>query len=231
MDVQSLRNYIRQHLEVDDEELPDTILNIYLQEAFDRTMARDNRWPRYETTWALAKVIDRNDVTLPPDLNIPAIMSVISVPEGYRLAGINHENAEGMFPSRADTVATAGVPVYYSIWGNLLYLWPKVATGQSYDLVIRGYRQPVWTNSAGDIPDLDPRLHVTLCYFAMSLVYAAQEDEILEGVCMARWDRDLSQQMRAMLEPVHHRPLVLHGGSPIGGVPAYVVNLPPEGAP
>ena len=51
-----MRTYVRNHLEVDDEELPDILLNVYLQDAFERTVALDNRWPRYETTWALSKV-------------------------------------------------------------------------------------------------------------------------------------------------------------------------------
>jgi fructose/tagatose bisphosphate aldolase len=48
---------------------------------------------------------------------------------------------------------------------------------------------------------------------------------------MARWDRDLKNQMRTMMEPVHNHPLVLHGGSPVGGVPSYVINPPPTGSP
>ena len=56
---QRLRAYVRNQLEVDDEELPDVLLNIYLQDAFDRTMALDNRWPRNETTWPLSKVARR----------------------------------------------------------------------------------------------------------------------------------------------------------------------------
>ena len=227
MDVQSIRGFIRNHMEVDDEELPDVLLNVYLQEAFDRTMAADNRWPRYETTWSLSKVVDSGGIALPPDLNIPGIMSVIATNSGYRLAIINHENAEQQFTSVNAIGSTP--PSYVSVWGNKLWLWPQPALADTFDVTLRGYRQPVWTNGASDIPDLDPRLHATLAYFAISLAYAAQEDEILEGVYMARWDRDLKNQLRMMMEPVHNRPLVLHGGTPVGGVPSYVINPPTNG--
>ena len=227
MDVQTLRNYIRDQLEVDDEELPDTILNVYLQEAFDRTMAADNRWPRYESTWNISKIAGTDSITLPLDLNVPSIMSVMSVDNGYRLVMINHENAEDAFPPL--TSVNVGTPVYYSLWGGKLHLWPHLDTAATYDMTLRAYRQPVWSNGASDIPDLDPRLHATLAYFAIALAYAAQEDEILEGVYMARWDRDLKNQMRTIMEPMHHRPLVLHGGSTIGGVPSYVINPPVSG--
>lgn len=235
MDVQGIRDFIRGHLEVDDEELPDTLLNIYLQEAFDRTMAADNRWPRYEKTWTLTKAAyDPNDadlpdqpdtITLPVDLNIPSIMSVVSAADGYRLVAINHENAEDLFAPT--TMISVGAPIYYSVWGGLMYLWPHLGQDISADFQLRAYRQPVWSNSAADIPDLDPRLHVTLSYFAMSLAYAAQEDDVLEAIYLARWDRDLRQQLKMMMEPVRHRPLVLHGGAPIGGVAPYVINVPP----
>jgi hypothetical protein len=226
VDVQTLRNYVRNQMEVDDEELPDVLLNIYLQEAFDRTMAFDNRWPRYETTWALAKVSGQNSITLPADLNLPSIISVVSLSNNFRMTMINHENAEMNFAPL--TQGGGATPGYYSLWGGQMFLWPAVNTDQSYDLALRAYRQPVWSNGAGDIPDLDVRLHATLAYFAIALAYAAQEDEILEGVYMARWERDLRNQMRTMLEPVHNRPLVMHGGAPVGGTPSYVIN-PPTG--
>jgi len=227
VDVQDLRTFVRNHLEMDDEELPDTLLNPYLQEAFDRTMAADNRWPRYEKTWTVSKIPNVDTISLPADLNVPSIMSVLSVSDGYRLAAINHENAEDTFAPT--NMISGGSPIYFSVWGGQMYLWPNLDATLTADYQLRAYRQPVWTNGASDIPDLDPRLHMTLCWFAISLTYAQQEDDVLEGVYLARWDRDLRQQLKMMLEPVHHRPLVLHGGAPIGGVAPWVVNPPPPG--
>lgn len=230
MDVQGLRDYVRAQLEVDDEELPDTLLNIYLQEAFDRTMAADNRWPRNEYTWVISKVEGEDTVALPVDLNIPSITAIMTRADGYPLLIVSHEWAEQNFaPVRGGGEVTEGTfkPLYASVWGSRLYLWPQLASTSAFDLVLRGYRQPTWTNGASDIPDLDVRLHYTLCYFAIGLCYAAQEDEILEGVYMARWDRDLKNQLAVMKEPVHSRPLVMHGGGPVGGVPSFVVNPPP----
>lgn len=224
MDVGTIKSYIRNHLEMDDEELPDALLDVYLQDAFDRTMAYDNRWPRYEKTWQVSQVPNETTITLPPDLNRPSIMTVISVADGYRLVMADPSNAEQVFLDGNTSVQT-GAPVYYSVWQNKMTLWPQPGT-LPYDLTVRAYRQPVWTSASSDVPDLDDRLHVTLAYYAMSLVYAQQEDEILEGVYMARWQRDLSQQMKTILEAPHHRPLVLHGGAMIGGAPSYVINPP-----
>ena len=122
--------------------------------------------------------------------------------------------------------ATTGSPVYWSTWGRDLFFWPHPGVEQSYDVTVRGYRQPVWNNAASAIPDLDDRLHPSVAYYAMALAYAAQEDEILEGVYMARWDRDVQGFMGAILDPPRHRPLVLNGGPAVLGGASYVI-VPP----
>ena len=223
MDVATLRAYVRNHLEVDDEELPDALLNEYLQDAFERTVALDNRWPRNETTWQLSKVVDGTTISLPPSVLIP---SIISVTNGTRrLSYITYENAEDMFTE--NQVVATGVPVYWSTWGREMQLWPNPGPEASYDVTVRGYRQPVWDNAASTIPDIDERLHPALAYYAMGLVYSAQEDEILEGVHMARWDRDAKAFMGAIMDPPRHRPLVLNGGPAVLGGSSYYV-VPPS---
>jgi len=225
MDVQELRNYARAQMDVDDRDLPDSVLNVYLQEAFDRTMAFTNKWPRNETVWGLSVLADDPSATIPADVNIPSITSVIAVDNGYALVQIDQHLAEQNFSPL--NVVSQGTPVYFSIWGDQLYLWPRPMANTVFDLRMRGFRQPVWSNAASTIPDLDPRLHVTLAYFALGLAYAKEEDEVMEGIYMGRWNRDLTQQLKAILEPSHQRPLVMHGGSPIGGVPSFVV-IPPS---
>lgn len=224
MDVVALRAFVRNHLEVDDEELPDSLLNVYLQDAFERTVALDNRWPRNETTWHAAKVLDSTVVNLPPDVLIPSIISITPTGTFQRLIYMTHENAEDMFASTG--TITQGNPTYWSTWGRELSLWPNPGPTVSFDLTVRGYRQPVWDNAASTIPDIDDRLHPALAYYAMALTYSAQEDEILEGVYMARWDRDAKAFMGAIMDPPRHRPLVLNGGPAILGGSSYYI-VPP----
>jgi hypothetical protein len=220
VDVATIRAYVRNHLEVDDEELPDSLLNTYLQDAFERTVALDNRWPRNETFWHVSKVAGEDVVALPSDVLIPSIISVMAGIQ--RLTYITQENVEDLF-AQSTAIAT-GIPVYWSTWGRNMTLWPNPGLDNTHDLTIRGYRQPVWSNAASDIPDLDPRLHPALAYYAMALAYSAQEDEILEGVYMARWDRDAKALMGSIMDPPRHRPLVMNGGPAVlGGAGYYIV--------
>ena len=48
----------------------------------------------------------------------------------------------------------------------------------------------------------------------------------MEGVYLARWQRDLTQQLRTIMQPVGNKPLVMHGGAPTGWGPSFVV-VPP----
>lgn len=225
LDVQGLRDYVRAQMDVDQSDLPDSILNVYLQEAFDRTMAFTNKWPRNETAWGLSVLAGAQSTTIPSDVNVPTLMSVVAVDQGYALVQVDQHLAEMNFAPLTNS-ATA-TPVYFSIWGDQLTLWPHPNAAEPFDITLRGFRKPTWDNSASTIPDLDPRLHVTLAYFALGLAYAKEEDEVMEGIYMGRWNRDLSQQLTAILEPSHQRPLVMHGGSPYGGVPSYVIIPPP----
>jgi hypothetical protein len=223
VDVTTMRAYVRNHLEVDDEELPDVLLDVYLQDAFERTMSKDNRWPRNEYAWNVSKVAGSIGASLPPNLLIPSILSVIH--SGLqRLTYITRENAEDMFTMSPS--ATTGTPAYWSTWGREMFFYPNPGVDVSYDVVVRGYRQPAWDNGASTIPDLDERLHPAVAYYAMGLAYAAQEDEILEGVYMARWDRDVAGFMGAIMDPPRHRPLVLNGGTGMVGGASYVI-VPP----
>jgi hypothetical protein len=187
-------------------------------------MAFSNEWPRNETTWAIAKVPGTVAISLPADVNIPGILSIVNQSSGYKLVSIVHENAENSFGTTEGEGERSSS--YYSLWNGSVYLWPLPGREQHVDLMLRGYRQPVWNEAASAIPDLDPRLHATLCYFAMSLVHAQQEDEVMEGVYLARWQRDLTQQLRTIMQPVSNKPLVMHSGAPTGWGATYVV-VPP----
>jgi hypothetical protein len=186
-------------------------------------MALDNRWPRNENTWQLSKSDGALSATIPADLDAPSIISLISA-DNRRLIYMSYENVEDSF--YVGDPASVGVPVYWTAWQGQLWFMPSPGSSGVFSFNVRGYRQPVWSDGASSIPDIDARLHPALCYYAMGLSYAAQEDEVLEGVYMARWERDCRGLMQAILQPPRHRPLVMGGGGSMGGYPAYVINPP-----
>jgi hypothetical protein len=195
---------------MDSEELPNALLDSYLQEGYTRTISMENRWPFFETTWSVSSVGDTY-VPIPTDCNTQQITAFTDLTTGYRLMQVAPELAEDNFI----TGVSVTQPVYYTIWGDRITLWPHYS-GDARDFLIRGYRyESNWMigGAAAEV-DADPRLHQLLVHYAIALCYAQQED-----VYMKRWQATFAAAHNAICAPRHHRPLILNGGLPY--IPAY----------
>ncbi|HEU0069380.1 MAG TPA: hypothetical protein VFQ26_09015, partial [Nitrospiraceae bacterium] len=156
MNLQELREYIRVQLDMDEEELPNALLDSYLQEGFLRTISMENRWPFYETRWNVA-ALDEN-IALPVDADPAGVTSLVDQTNGYRLMQVAYELAEDSFVGMWSTTSN---PMYYSIYGGAIILWPAPLDDFARDYALRGQRLPTnWTvGGAGATPDCDVRLH------------------------------------------------------------------------
>ena len=198
-------------LDMDDEELPNAMLDSYISEGYMRMMSMENRWPSFESRWTVTKLGGTGDITLPADCDPAGIFSVIDGNNGMRLTQVANEQAEDNFAQTATTT----MPYYYSVWGSELALWPNPSGDRA--LRLRGHRLPRnWiADGAGGQPDADERLHFLLAHYAIALSYAQQEDEVLEDVYMKRWQASFEAAHSAICNPRHHRPLVMNGGLPL----------------
>jgi hypothetical protein len=223
VNLQQLRDAIRAQLDMDSEELPNALLDSYLQEGYTRTISMENRWPFFESAWTATSTGDTY-VPVPANCNTQQIISLTDQVTGVRLMQIAPELAEDNFASGVSVTQ----PVYYTIWGNQITLWPNYS-GDPRDFTLRGYRlQGDWMigGASGEV-DADPRLHQLLVHYAIGLAYAQQEDEVLEDVYMKRWQASYLAAHNAICSPRHHRPLIMNGGLPY--VPGYTPvqwNLP-----
>lgn len=217
MNLQQLRDYIRTQMDMDDEELPNALLDAYLNEGFQRAIALEDRWPFYETTFELAKVPGSADVALPPDCDPPGLLTVYDVNNAIRLMQVSTELALDRFGKQIGSP-----PTYYSIIGNSLRLWPNPNIDSTYNYAAIGHRKPIdWVAAGPDAEvDADSRLHILLAHYAIALVYAMEEDEVLEGTYMQRFQVGWNAVHGAICEPRHHRPLILNGGTPY--LPNYI---------
>jgi hypothetical protein len=231
MNLQQLRDFCRAQLDVDDEELPNSLLDSYLDEGFQRTMAMEDRWPFYEQFWVVTKVDGDESIAIPIDCNGQQVQALIDSVSGARLMQISNELAEDNFFGETGVSET---PCYYSIFGSALWLWPKMIAGAADRVyALRGYRLPrTWvTEGAGAVPDCDARLHALLAHYAIALFYAQEEDEVLEDVYMKRWQASYQAAHAAICSPRHHRPLILNGGLPYSPASNPVVWSNPPVAP
>lgn len=203
MQRDQLIDAIRAQVDLDEEDLPLSVVKLYLREAFQRTAAMERRWPAYEAVWDYT-VGEAGVATL--DVKTAEIISVNITENGRRMVFADHELI------RSATGYTAGSIGFFSLWGGKLHLWPKPK--EDVGIQVSGYRKPndAWLDSPGLQVDLDDRLHLPLFHYAVSLVYAQQEDVELENAYMRRWESSTREFRDDIMKGNSYRPIVLNGG-------------------
>lgn len=218
MNLQSIRDMVRSQMDLDETDLPDPLLDNYVRDAFNRIVGLETRWPFYEWVW---------DVTAPSAgyFNMPVdareVTSVMSA-QG-RIAHIDSRHAENLFG-----VAGGGAsqPTYWSQLGNSIQLWPQ-PIGAALPLRLRGWRKPadwVATGASAEV-DADERLHLPLVWYCCSAGYAQQEDEVLEGTYLSRFNDSVMQARMSVMRPWSGTPKIVNGYSGWNRLPSSIFTL------
>lgn len=206
MNLSELRDAVRTQMDLTEDDLLNTTLDMYIREAYDRTIQLERRWPFFESSWSVSCTAG-GAITVPATLS--GIASLTDDEYGWRLVQIGPELAEDKFKGNT-WVAT---PAYFSWWGDTLTLRPNPSEVRAY--TIRGWRKPIdWVSegAAAEV-DADTRLHLPLFHYACSLAYAQLEDTELENTYMRRWAATAEQAHDDIMRPQHHEPLVMNGGT------------------
>jgi hypothetical protein len=206
VNLSELREAVRGQVDMDSEELDDARVDLFLQDGFNKIIELEQEWPFFEQSWTTTYTTVDGFALMPAD--VEALVSVIN-PDGRRLNYLAHDVAE-------DTRFRVGDAWYYSIWGNRLFLWAK--PDGDVELTLRGWRTPEPWGDMGpaESPDCDERFHIALVYYACSLVYAQQEDELLEQTYMARFERSVQATRQALMRPHPSRPRIMFGNFRVG---------------
>lgn len=231
--LSELRTKVRSQTETDASTLTDAEIDGWLQEAYNRTIAAENDWPFFEKTWALTQTAGDVTITMPTDVKANGIVSLVDLEDNLsrRLLMIPYEQAEMIFLATGVPVLS---PLQFSLWGDLIYLWPATTFTADRNYRLRGWRQPEdWiAGGASAQPDCDSRLHLALANYAIALAYIQQEDPELESVYMTRWQKDVEMARQVIMEVSQQRPLMMGPRyvTPIGATGGYWV-MPRLNAP
>jgi len=209
VNLQELRDAVRNQLDTDETEVPNTLVDLFLRDAYNRTMQLEERWPFFQSSWSLASSPLNNEYAR--DSTISNLVQVFDATGDFVLAQLDHVLAAQAY---GDGTTMSGTPHYWSEWGGNIYLWPTPSEARSYSMI--GYRRPQdWIASGASAEvDADERLHLPLFYYATSLVYAQQEDELLEAMYMTRYQQSVNQARNDIMRVPQHRPLVMSRGRP-----------------
>lgn len=195
MNLQQMRDLVRTQLDLDDTDLPDALLDVYIQEGYDRVLELEQRWPFFEERWTL---------NIPPDgesvMPIEArFIEMLVTPQGRILPRVPARLAVMSYPPGN---TTAGIPACWTRINRSVVVSPP--PGDVLILTVLGFRMGSdWIGAGGASAecDCDRRLHIPICWYACSLGYAQQEDEVLEVTYLNRFKESSAQAREAIMRP------------------------------
>lgn len=210
--LNQLRIYVRQHLDLDESEVPDDLLDVWARDATIKISKTRKRWPFLEASWTLNTVAGQRDYDITSlALFNPAVDEIVSVVRNdRRLIFMGRDEAEEAylpFQSNSD-----GFVSYYNVWGDMLRLYP---TPSSVDVLdIRGYRKvDDWVaDGAGAVPDFPEDFHDAIRLYLLGMAYMQQEDPEMASQFIAAFTSEMDLLKKQYGDAPGAYPLVLGGG-------------------
>lgn len=206
--LDELRVYVRQHLDLDESELPNSLLDVWARDASTKIARARKRWPFYETSWTLTVGGDVSDYAVSALSPVPdEITSVVR--DDRRLVYIGRDEAEAAYlPYQQNS----GYVTYWNVWGDTLRLYP---TPSGTDLLrLRGYRKAIdWVASgAGATPDFPDEFHDAIRLYLLAMAYLQQEDPEMGQQFIGAFNAEMDLLKKQFGDAPGSYPLVLGGG-------------------
>ena len=218
MTAEALRQTVRDITDLDAEDLPDALLDLYIRDGYYRILDLEKRWTFLEKSFTFNTVANQraypiNNFTADPISEVVSIVDNTGV--GQRLDMIGYDMAEQTYNGAYDT---AGDPLFYAVWEDKIHLFPK--PNNVRQLVVRAYREPQDWITVDDDVDASPSLHFPLVYYACSRVYQRLEDSAMAAVYKQSFDEGVSLARNNIMKPVSHGHLIMAHGQ-TKGRPTY----------
>jgi len=210
MSLADVRTMVRNISDLDSVDLPNSIIDDAVKEAFQRIIALERRWPKYQETYTFNTVASQRPYTISTIGDIREVISLVDTSSaGSRLTMIPYDNAEDIWLGNTDVPSR---PYFYAIWDAQLHLYPK--PDAVYAITLRAYRNPVytWLTNTSEAIDLDEWFHILLAYFVLARVYQRQEDPELSAMYLRSFEEGVAMARRDLMKTPSARPLLMSGG-------------------
>lgn len=214
-----IRSFVRTSLDVDVDDIPDSILNVWLSDAVTRIISYFNESPTFlqveykfdtiigQQSYKLDTLATFTDVNT--GLTITQPLQAVDEVRGpnYSLTPRQHRQVRESY--RAD--APSGRPQEFSHWGRDLYLWPKPASVETVYLL--GIRSPNWNWVTSNlVPDLPEEFHVLVAHWALARAYAQQDDPEMANFFRGEFAGTLENLAARFKTNATALPMVMNGG-------------------
>ena len=208
--LNTLRSQVRTMADLDEVDLPDTIVDQFAREGFQRIYALERRWPYLQETYTFNTVVGQREYTISTIGDIREIISVLDTSSsGARLTLIPYDNAEEIWLGNTDVPSR---PYFYSFWDKKLQLWAK--PDAVYPMTVRAFRNPVytWLSDPDETIDLDEWFHALLPYFVLGRVYQRQEDAQLSQMYLNSFEQGVGLARRDLMKASSAQPVIMSAG-------------------
>lgn len=221
MSVQDLRTYVRQFIDVDVTDIPDTMLDFWIRDGFNRLMGSAKlSWPFYlvggtESHYSINTAIGVQSYVLPPVMvqGAPApvpVTNIVAIQGPHWELGYSDQGAlESTFPA---AFIQSAEPERFSIWNGKVTLWP--IPNSVYALNIRAYRDPVdWVSlGAGGVVDAPDDFGMVLASYVLSQGWAQQTALDMASYWETQFEKGAAELRGNYVRTLMPQGMVLNGG-------------------
>ena len=210
MTAADIRTAVRSITDLDTDDLPDSLLNLYIRDGYYRILDTEKRWAFLEYSFTFQTRANQRayDIATLTDEPLGQVVSIVdNTGSGNRLSMIGYDMAEATY---VGTLDSASDPDFFAIWNGQIHLYPKPNNVRT--LTARGYREPYdWQTEGGDV-DAHASLHFPLVYYACSRVYQQLEDGVMADLYKRSFDEGVALAVRNATTPNSHAQLILTHG-------------------
>ena len=201
----TLREYVRAHLDLDDQDLTSTMLDAWANEASERITAKRQHWPFREAEWTFntSNGVSAYDISSIGSGNIDEIGALVI--DGDRVL-------EWVGPTLADTMhvsSSSSNPTYWTVRAAAIRLYPTPNAAETVRVV--GWRKASdWVGSQGT-PDFPTEFHNVIRNWMLGSAYLQQEDTELGITHLDMAEDELNKLARKYGDMPDAAPLVISG--------------------
>ena len=206
----TLRAQVRDMADLDETDLPNSLIDQFAREGFQRIYALERRWPILQETYTFNTVANQREYTISTIGDIREIISIVDTStQGARLTLIDYNQAEETWLGNLDVPSR---PYFFSFWDKKIQLWAKPDI--VYPMTVRAFRNPVytWLTDINEAIDLDEFFHAILPYFVLARVYQRQEDAQLAAMYLGTFEEGVAIAKRDLMKASSAQPVIMSGG-------------------
>jgi hypothetical protein len=203
-----IRDNARAITETESDDVSDALLNLYIQDGYNRIIDLERRWPHLEVSFQFDTANGQRSYTVNNYTNHD-IREVVSLVDNVnvRLEWISYDMAEDYYIGAADA---PGRPMFVAFWAGQLHLFPQPSG--VYTLKARAYRNPTDWVTAGGTVDGPDGFDLPLVYYAVSHIYRAQEAPQMAAEYERAFNDGVAFLRRDIMKPESYSPVMLSSG-------------------